>query len=202
MPKIRAAAVSFLNAWPLTAGLEGSDRIELVLAEPSRCAAMLEAGEVALALVSVAALTKGRYDIVPGIAIGADGPVQTVVLAGEQSPAIWDEVFLDTASRTSHVLTKLVLDEMGVRPRYTLLPATEGLALAKGTKGALVIGDRGFDVRANHVLDLGREWNRLTGLPIIFPLCAARRTGSGSAPSSRRSSPRRRAATPSATGAT
>jgi cyclic dehypoxanthinyl futalosine synthase len=174
MKKIRAAAVSFLNAWPLTAGLEQSERIELVLAEPSRCAAMLEAGEVDLALVSVAALTKGEYDIVPGMAIGADGPVQTVVLAGEQSPAIWDEVFLDTASRTSHVLAKLVLDAMGVHPKFTPLPAAEGLAKANGTKGALVIGDRGFDVRANHVLDLGREWTHLTGLPMIFALWAAR----------------------------
>jgi cyclic dehypoxanthinyl futalosine synthase len=174
MPKLRAAAVSFLNAWPLTAGLEQSERIELVLAEPSRCAALLEAGEVDLALVSVGGLPGGDYEIVPGIAIGADGPVQTVVLAGEQSPAIWDEVFLDTASCTSHVLTKIVLDEMGVRPRYTPLPAVEGLARAKGTKGALVIGDRGFDVRANHVIDLGREWTRLTGLPMIFALWAAR----------------------------
>ncbi|ABS28385.1 cyclic dehypoxanthinyl futalosine synthase [Anaeromyxobacter sp. Fw109-5] len=174
MPKLRAAAVSFLNAHPLTVGLEGSDRIELVPAEPSRCAAMLEDGEVDLALVSVAALTKGEYEIVPGIAIGADGPVQTVVLAGEQSPAIWDEVFLDTASRTSHVLAKLVLDAMGVHPKFTPMHADEGLARAKGTKGALVIGDRAFGVRANHVLDLGREWTHLTGLPMIFALWAAR----------------------------
>ncbi|WP_242342106.1 cyclic dehypoxanthinyl futalosine synthase [Anaeromyxobacter terrae] len=174
MPKLRAAAVSFLNAHPLTVGLEGSERIELVLAEPSRCAAMLEEGEVDLALVSVAALTKGEYEIVPGMAIGADGPVQTVVLAGEQSPAIWDEVFLDTASRTSHVLAKLVLDEMGVHPKFTPMHADEGLARAKGTKGALVIGDRGFGVRANHIVDLGREWTHLTGLPMIFALWAAR----------------------------
>jgi cyclic dehypoxanthinyl futalosine synthase len=174
MKKLRAAAVSFLNAHPLTAGLESSERIELVLAEPSRCAAMLEDGDVDLALVSVAALTKGEYEIVPGIAIGADGPVQTVVLAGEQSPAIWDEVFLDTASRTSHVLAKIVLDAMGVHPTFTPMHADEGLARAKGTKGALVIGDRGFGVRANHVLDLGREWTHLTGLPMIFALWAAR----------------------------
>ena len=158
MPKLRAAAVSYLNAHPLTAGLESSDRIELVLAEPSRCAAMLEDGDVDLALVSVAALTKG----------------QTVLLVGEQSPAIWDEVFLDTASRTSHVLAKIVLDAMGVHPTFTPMHADEGLARAKGTKGALVIGDRGFGVRANHVLDLGREWTHLTGLPMIFALWAAR----------------------------
>jgi len=174
MPKLKAAAVSFLNAWPLTAGLEQSDRIELVLAEPSRCAALLEAGEVDLALVSVAALSKGEYEIVPGIAIGADGPVQTVLLAGDQSPAIWDEVFLDTASRTSHVLAKLVLDDMGVHPAFTPLAAVEGLARATGAKGALVIGDRAFDVKKSQVLDLGREWTRMTGLPMIFALWAAR----------------------------
>jgi cyclic dehypoxanthinyl futalosine synthase len=174
MPKLRAAAVSFLNAWPLTAGLKGSERIELTLAEPSACAAMLEAGEVDLALVSVAALTQGRFDIVPGMAIGSDGPVHTVVLAGEQAPATWDEVFLDTASRTSHVLAKLVLDSMDVHPRFTPMPAADGLAQARGTHGALVIGDRGFVVKANHVLDLGREWTHLTGLPMIYALWAAR----------------------------
>jgi cyclic dehypoxanthinyl futalosine synthase len=174
MPRIRAAAVSFLNAWPLTAGLDRSDRIELVLAEPSRCAALLEAGEVDLALVSVAALTKGEYDVVPGLAIGADGPVQTVLLVGEQSAAVWDEVYLDTASRTSHVLAKLVLDGMGVHPRFTPMPADEGVPRAVGTKGALVIGDRAFDVRKSQILDLGREWTHATKLPMIFALWAAR----------------------------
>ncbi len=174
MGKLRAAAVSFLNARPLTVGLERSERIELVLAEPSRCAAMLEAGEVDMALVSVGGLDGREYEVVPGIAIGADGPLQTVVLLGEQSPVVWDEVFLDTASRTSIVLTKVILDEMGLHPKYTPMPAAEGIARARGTKGALVIGDRAFDVRANHVLDLGREWTALTKLPMIFALWAAR----------------------------
>jgi cyclic dehypoxanthinyl futalosine synthase len=174
MPKLRAAAVSFLNARPLTAGLEGSDRIELVLAEPSRCAAMLEAGEVEVALLPVGGLVGREYEIVPGIAIGSDGPVTTVLLAGEQSPVVWDEVYLDTASRTSQLLSKVVLAERGVHPRFTPMPALEGLARAKGTKGALVIGDRGFDVHANHVLDLGREWTQLTGVPMVYALWAAK----------------------------
>ncbi|MBK9516213.1 MAG: dehypoxanthine futalosine cyclase [Anaeromyxobacter sp.] len=174
MPKLKAAAVSFLNAWPLTAGLERSDRIELVLAEPSRCAALLEAGEVDLALLPVGALAGKDYEVVPGLAVGADGPVQTVLLVGDQSPAIWDEVFLDTASRTSVVLAKIVLDAMGVHPRFTPLPAEQGVALATGTKGALVIGDRAFDVKKSQVLDLGREWNKLSGLPMLFAVWAAR----------------------------
>jgi cyclic dehypoxanthinyl futalosine synthase len=174
MRKVRAAAVSFLNARPLTAALEGSSRIELVLAEPSGCAALLERGEVDAALLPVGALAGKDYEVVPGIAIGADGPVQTVILAGEQSPAIWDEVFLDTASRTSVILAQVILAEKGIRPRFTPLPAVEGIARARGTKGALVIGDRAFDVKANHVLDLGREWNALTGLPVVFAVWAGR----------------------------
>ncbi len=174
MRRLRAAAISYLNTWPLTAGLEGSERIELVKAVPSSCAAMLEAGEVDLALVPVGAIAGKDYELVPGLGIGCDGPVQTVLLVGEQSPAIWDEVFLDTASRTSVILSRLVLEEMGVRPRYTPMPSDEGVAKAVGTKGALVIGDRAFDVRKNQAIDLGREWNRLTGLPFVFALWAAR----------------------------
>ena len=174
MPKLKAAAVSFLNAWPLTDGLERSDRIELVQAEPSQCAALLEAGEVDLALLPVGALAGKDYEIVPGLAVGADGPVQTVLLVGDQSPAIWDEVFLDTASRTSVVLAKVILDSMGLHPKFTPLPADQGVPLATGTKGALVIGDRAFDVKKSQVLDLGREWNKLTGLPMVFAVWAAR----------------------------
>jgi cyclic dehypoxanthinyl futalosine synthase len=174
MTKIRAAAVSFLNARPLTAALEGSSRIELVLAEPSACAAMLERGEVDVALLPVGGLAGKDYEIVPGVAIGSDGPVSTVLLAGAQSPVVWDEVFLDTASRTSQLLAKIVLAERGIHPKFTPMPAADGLAAAKGTKGALVIGDRGFDVKANHLLDLGREWTHLTGLPMVYALWAAR----------------------------
>jgi cyclic dehypoxanthinyl futalosine synthase len=174
MPRIRAAAVSFLNARPLTAALEGSSRIELVLAEPSMCAALLDRGEVDMALLPVGGLMGKDYEIVPGVAIGSDGPVSTVLLAGEQSPVVWDEVFLDTASRTSQILSKIVLAERGVHPKFTPMPAADGLAAAKGTKGALVIGDRGFDVKANHVLDLGREWTHATGLPMVYALWAAR----------------------------
>ncbi len=174
MPRIRAAGINFLNARPLWEALQDSQRFELLAAEPSGCAAMLERGEVDAAILPVAALPGHDFEVVPGIAIGADGPVQTVILVGEQSPAVWDEVYLDTASRTSQVLAKIVLAERDIHPRFTPMPAADGLPLARGTKGALVIGDRAFGVRAGHVLDLGREWNDLTGLPVVFAVWAAR----------------------------
>jgi cyclic dehypoxanthinyl futalosine synthase len=174
MPKLKAAAISYLNTWPLTAGLEGSDRIDVLTAVPAGCAALLEAGEVDLALVPVGALAGKDWEIVPGLGIGCDGPVQTVLLVGEQSPAIWDEVYLDTASRTSVVLARLVLDEMGVHPKYTPMSSDLSVPLALGTKGAHVIGDRAFAAKKSQTLDLGREWNHLTNLPFVFAVWAAR----------------------------
>ncbi len=78
MPKLRASAVSFLNARPLTVALEQSERIQLQLEEPSVSAALLDRGEVDVALLPVGALAGKDYEVVPGIAIGADGPVSTV----------------------------------------------------------------------------------------------------------------------------
>ena len=173
--KLRAAAVSFLNARPLTAGLAGSPLIDLVLAEPSLCASMLEAGDVDLALLPVGALPGRDWEVVPGIGIGADGPVETVVLAGEEPPETWDEVFLDTASRTSQVLAQLVLARAGDHsPLHATCRRSRGWPARWGPKGALVIGDRAFEVKRKVVLDLGREWNRLTKLPMVFAVWAAR----------------------------
>ena len=175
--KLRAAAVSFLNARPLTAGLAGSPLIDLVLAEPSllrrRCSRP-----------ATWTWRCSRWARCPGAttrssrasAIGADGPVQTVVLAGEEPP--------DDLGRglPRHRLAHLAdpgparARERGRRTRrYTPHAGRwRGWPGAVGPKGALVIGDRAFDVKKKEVLDLGREWNRLTGLPMVFAVWAAR----------------------------
>ena len=173
--KLRAAAVSFLNAHPLTAGSRAPTGSSSLLAELAARSPMLEDGEVDLALVSVAALTKGEYEIVPGHRhrrrrAGADrGPRRRAVARDlgrgrSSTPPRAPRTSSRSSCSTRWAFTPVHADARG----------REGLARAKGTKGALVIGDRGFGVRANHVLDLGREWTHLTGLPMIFALWAAR----------------------------
>ena len=88
MPKLKAAAVSFLNAWPLTEGLKDSSRFELVLAEPSACAAMLERGEVEAALqqgLVVDAARRAALEAPPARA-GEPGPLRR---AGSRPSAAW-----------------------------------------------------------------------------------------------------------------
>ena len=65
MTKKKIAAVSFLNARPITHGLEhglGDDRFELSFELPSRCAELLERGEVDLGLIPSASYAAASGD--------------------------------------------------------------------------------------------------------------------------------------------
>jgi cyclic dehypoxanthinyl futalosine synthase len=185
--KIRIAAVSFLNARPITYGLEralggggADDRFELTFDLPSRCAERLAAGDADLALLPTASYrdieAHTPLRAVPGIAIASSGPVRTVVLAGEVPLEQMDEIALDGASRSSAALLRLICRGRGLSPRFTEVAHDAVGTTAAGTRGALVIGDEAFHVAARypHVLDLGAAWKTLTGLPFVYALWAGR----------------------------
>ncbi len=179
MKRIRVGAVGYTNAWPLTTRL---DRIRYQASEdhPAEVARKLQAGEVDVGLVPVAAvLNDGDYKVLPGWCIGADGPVRSVVLAGTCPPEEWTEVLLDGVSRTSVVLAKLLLKDgpwkrLDVRVR--IVPPTTALDKAGGTVAALVIGDaaRHLPGQFRFELDLAEAWTEWTGLPFVFAVWAGR----------------------------
>jgi cyclic dehypoxanthinyl futalosine synthase len=179
--KLKIAAVSFLNARPITYGLErgdGDDRFQLSFELPSRCAELLERGDVDLGLIPVAgyATMPGELRIVPGIAIGGAGPIRTVLLVSEVPWDALTEIALDGASRSSALLLQLLCKERGLTPRFRSVPHEQVLDAASGTTGALVIGDAGFAAatRFPHVVDLGAAWRALTGLPFVYAVWAGR----------------------------
>src|SRR5205823_425559 len=72
----RVGSVRYLNAVPLTRGLED----EVVFATPAKLAEMLQRDELDAALVSVTeVLLKDRYDVLDGIAIASLGEVKSVL---------------------------------------------------------------------------------------------------------------------------
>src|SRR5437763_9660718 len=74
----RVGSVPYLNAVPLTRGLED----QVVFATPAELAAMLRRDELDAALVSVVeVLFHDRYDLLDGIPIAALGEVKSVHLA-------------------------------------------------------------------------------------------------------------------------
>ena len=182
--KLRISAVSFLNARPITYGLEQSlgsaddDRFELSFDLPARCAERLATGDADLGLIPVGAYATSGEElrIVPGIAIAGHGAVRTVLLVGEVPWEQMREIALDGASRSSAMLVRLLCHERGLTPTFREVPHDEVLDAARGTTGALVIGDAGFyaEARFPHVQDLGAAWHELTGLPFVYAVWAGR----------------------------
>ncbi len=179
---IRVGLVAYLNAEPLVRALD-PERYTFVPGHPDAVARDLARGAVDVALVPVGAIFGDRLDVrvVPGWCIGCDGPVASVLLAGETAPEAWTEVLLDGVSRTSALLARLLISgPLARRFRSDVVirdvPPGTGLAGAGGTVAALTIGDaaRGLPPRFRHTVDLGTAWRSWTGLPFVFAVWAGR----------------------------
>jgi cyclic dehypoxanthinyl futalosine synthase len=175
--KLRLSAVSFLNARPITYGLERAD-VDLRFDIPSRCAEALQRGEVDLALLPLASYAAFPEDlrIVPGVAIASRGPVRTVLLVGEVPWEQMTSVALDSASRSSALLLRLLTSERKLSPVFESCEHETMADAAAGTRGALIIGDECFRAaeRYPHVYDLGAAWTSLIGLPFVYAVWAGR----------------------------
>ena len=182
MRPLRLAAVSFLNARPITYGLEaglvGKGRFDVKFDLPSRCAAAVAAGEADLALMPLASYGAGSdgLRLVPGVAIASRGPVRTVMLMGEVPWQEMETVLLDDASRTSQMLVQILGRERGVGPRYESADHDAIAGLVGGRRGGLMIGDLCFSTsdKFPYVYDLGAEWMERVGLPFVYAGWAGR----------------------------
>jgi cyclic dehypoxanthinyl futalosine synthase len=180
--RLRAVGVSFLNAQPHLHGLlagQGESRMQVELAEPSELARRLFEDEADVGLSPVVPLAiHGGFEIVPGVAIGCDGAVSSIRIVGDVPIEDADEILLDAASRTSAVLTRLVVQHLcaGREPRYCSRPAPEIIETVRGKTLGLLIGDAALEAKGRfaHELDLGQAWKDMTGLPFVFAVWAAR----------------------------
>ena len=170
---VRLGAVSYLNAEPTVHGLEREPGFRVERDLPARVAERLHAGEVDLGLVPSIEYAFGRYAIVPGVAIASLGPVRSVRLFHRGSLERVRRVALDTSSRASAGLVRVVLNaRLGRDPEY--VPMAPGLdAMLSAADAALLIGDPALDQESDaDALDLGEEWTRLTGLPFVYAFWA------------------------------
>jgi chorismate dehydratase len=172
--RIRLGAVGYLNARPLTWALDQApERWHVRYDVPSACAALLQEGGIDLGLVpSIEYLQSPDYRFVPGVGIGSCGPVASVALYTRRPIEAVTRIALDTSSRTSVALVKvLCARRFGIAPSFVHHgPDLE--AMTREHDAALLIGDPAFD--ADHEalgmrkIDLGAEWTAMTGLPFIY----------------------------------
>jgi chorismate dehydratase len=169
----RVGSVRFLNAVPLTRGLED----QVLFDVPSKLAEMLRRDELDAALVSVTeVLFNDRYDVLDDAAIASLGEVQSVLLAHRQPIEQAKEIFCDTASLTSVNLLRVLLAERGIHPEFKPLASYNFSELPDY---ALLIGDTALDfalgTHEHAIWDLGTAWFEMTKLPFVYAVWALRR---------------------------
>ncbi len=169
----RVGSVRYLNAVPLTRGLE--EQVSFTV--PSKLAEMLRRDELDAALVSVTeVLLNDRYDVLDGIAVASLGEVKSVLLAHRRPIEEAKEIFCDTASLTSVQLLRVLLAERGLHPEFRPLAGYDFDALPDF---ALLIGDPALDFlrapRQHELWDLGAAWYEMTALPFVYAVWALRR---------------------------
>ena len=167
--------VSFLNTLPLIYGLQDNTvkhNFNLIPDVPSKLADDLRDSFLDLALIPVIEYARSSepYAIVPDICIGSNGPVASVSLFFNKEIKDIKKVALDTSSRTSAALTKIILAEkFDLNPEYiSMSPDID--QMLKSTDAALLIGDKALEYGAvnPHYFDLAEEWTDWTGLPFVF----------------------------------
>jgi chorismate dehydratase len=169
----RVGSVPYLNAAPLTRGLED----QIVFVPPSALAEKLRRDELDAALISITeVLLTERYDILDGIAVASLGEVQSVLLAHCQPLEEIREIYCDPASLAGLHLLKVLLAEHGLKPELKPLPSYQK---APALSNVFMIGDPALEfVRASHaheIWDLGTAWYDLTRLPFVYAVWALRR---------------------------
>ena len=169
----RVGSVPYLNAVPLTRGLES--QIEFI--PPSQLAEKLRRGDLDAALVSITeVLFHDGYDVLDGIAVASLGEVFSVFLAHRVPLEQVKEVFCDTASLTSVNLLRVLLAERGLKPEFKPL---RSYAEAGQHDAVLLIGNPAIEFRraphTHEIWDLGAAWMELTQLPFVFAIWALRR---------------------------
>jgi chorismate dehydratase len=169
---LRFSVVDFVNARPLIWGLLESPPpgVEVSRDVPSVCADKLASGAADVGLIpSIEYQRIPGLRVVRGLGIAAASEVRSVLLVSEVSREKIRSVSLDPASRTSAVLTRLLL-----KRRYGLEPEYRNGDAA--SDAALVIGDPALKTRLNGrvVLDLAAEWRAFSGHPFVFAFWAIR----------------------------
>jgi len=175
---LRVGSVPYLNADPLTFGLEGRSDVVLEHEVPSRLLEGLLARRYDCVFApTFDVLQHPGLRIIEGLCVGSRGPVDSVLLFSRCPLDEISTLALDTSSRSSAGLVQVLLAEATGRiPRTTRV--APDLSALESHDAVLLIGDPALRVAASQtearVFDLGKLWHDLTGLPFVYALFVAR----------------------------
>ncbi|MDD9897811.1 MAG: menaquinone biosynthesis protein, partial [Candidatus Melainabacteria bacterium] len=166
---IELGQIDFINCLPVS--LEQANFSHRVHhGSPSELNAMLRAGELDLAPISSFEYlsNKAQYQLLEGISISSKVQADSVLLFCEGELEQAKEIYLTNKSATSINLLKIIL----VKNYGLKLNAIKFISFDQPSpemKFKLLIGDEALQ-QSGSCIDLGEEWHKLTGLPMVFGL--------------------------------
>lgn len=170
--------VSFSNCDPLFHGLD--DRWDILPAPPAWLTGHVIRRDCLTAPIPSADYADYYEELVliPNLGIVSRGVVGSVILFGSRPIESMRDIALPSDSSTSKKLLHWILDNRDIDPK-TIEMGPDMLSMLERCDGALLIGDRALSA-ANKFpesvqLDLGAEWTRITGKPMVFGVFATRK---------------------------
>jgi len=170
--------VSFINCDPIFHAI--GHNWQILAAPPSWLTGHLLRRDCITAPIPAADYATNCNELVLLRDIGIVGreSVGSVILFGNRSLESMRDIALPSDSSTSNLLMKWILRQRGLDPK--LIPMGPDIeTMLEECDGALIIGDRALSAALNNPelvrMDLGREWTKVTGLPMVFGVFAARK---------------------------
>jgi chorismate dehydratase len=182
---VRVGRIEFVNCFPLyhhfarqlAARGVGAEVVE---GYPAALNEMLVDGAIDVTLSSSIAFARNAAEqaLLPQVSISSFGAVDSIQLFARTPLAQIRRVALTEKSATSICLLKVLCREWGIDPEFAPRrgPLSEVL---EEFDALLLIGDEALHLLRveayPHHFDLGAEWKSVTGLPMVYAVCAARR---------------------------
>jgi chorismate dehydratase len=177
---IRIGKIGYLNVLPIYHPLETGiidNDFHIVSGPPSALNNMMDAGELDVSAASSVEYARHpeKYYLVPDLAIGSRGPVQSVLLLSRCPVEELDgeTILVSAQTHTSAALLRVLLAELWkVKTEFVTGDATTLLTDGQRPRAILCIGDEALNLRFHPDYpvreDLGEAWRTLTGKPFIF----------------------------------
>tara|TARA_B100000029_G_scaffold120174_1_gene113585 strand:- start:7431 stop:8225 length:795 start_codon:yes stop_codon:yes gene_type:complete len=170
--------VAFTNCDPLFIGLD--EKWAILPAPPAWLTGHVLRQDCLTAPIPTADYAAHHEELMllPDLGIVGKGAVGSVILFGKRAVERMRDIALPSDSSTSKVLLRWLLSHRGLDPKC-IETGPDLTSMLEQCDGALLIGDRALSAAEQHPelvsLDLGREWTRVTGKPMVFGVFACRR---------------------------
>lgn len=182
----RIGRVNYINCLPVFYALEQEHvplPAKIVAEHPSVLNALFQQGDLEVTAVSSLAYGMFMQDalVLPGLSISSRGPVGSVLLASRVPIENLSgcSLSLTPYSATSVVLLRILLEKFyEVKPNFVTRPSGSDPDWEQ-PEAVLTIGDEALRIswekRYPYIYDLGEQWHKFTGKPMVFALWVTRR---------------------------